>query len=75
MSMTKFILILQICSALSRPCLPPLTDPEIYNSWLECGNAGLTTSLNVVNSLEPKDIEKNRIYIQFTCREVEAPDI
>jgi len=75
MSMTKFILILQICSALSDPCLPPNSDPEIYNSWLECGKVGFNQGLNVMNSLESNDIEENRIYIKFTCLEVESSDI
>ena len=71
----KFILILQICSALGGSCLPPISDPEIYSSWLKCGRAGFEQGLNVINSLEPGDIEESRIYIKFTCQEVESSDI
>ena len=71
----KFILILQICSVLGGSCLPPISDPEIYSSWLKCGKAGFEQGLNVINSLESEDIEESRIYIKFTCQEVESSDI
>lgn len=73
--MTKFILVLQICSALYTPCLAPIQDPTFYDTWRNCGIAGYEQGLNVFESLELETIEDSRIYIKFMCKEVESPDI
>ena len=73
--MTKFILVLHICSTLYAPCLPPIQDPTFYDTWLNCGIAGYEQGLNIFESLESGTIEDSRIYIKFTCEEVESSDI
>jgi len=73
--MTKFILVLQICSALYTPCLHPIQDPTLYDTWQNCGIAGYEQGLDVFKSLESKTIEDSRIYVKFKCEEVKSPNI
>ena len=34
--MTKFVLVLSVCSFLTGDCRAPVQPPIVYNSWAEC---------------------------------------
>ena len=48
----------------------PVTDPKEYDSWGECGMAGYVSSINLLKSMNSEYINTKRIYIAFTCKEI-----
>ena len=71
----KFLLIIQICSSIYNGCLTPLNDPYSYNSWKDCGLAGYEQTMNIMKELDSSLVNKDKIYIRFSCEEVESSDI
>ena len=71
----KFILILQICSVLGGSCLPPISDPEIYSSWLKCGRIVVSKisyllypSILILISLGVEGLFKEHVFFPVSCR-------
>ena len=50
----------------------PVTDPKEYDSWGECGMAGYKSSIELLNNMKPENINSMRIYIGFTCKEINS---
>ena len=45
--MTKFILLIQVCSFLTGVCKPTVENTKLYNSWNECVVAAHIQSMNI----------------------------
>ncbi len=67
----KFILILNICSAVYSNCLPPITDNFVFNSWQECANAGYLRAIEETNKMDSNVVNINQVVINFKCLPVE----
>ena len=67
----KFILILNICSAVHFNCLPPIEDNFVFNSWQECANAGYLRAIQETNKMDSGIVNRNRLVINFMCNPVE----
>jgi len=67
--MVKFILILQMCYATQNMCLPPMELTTIYSSYKECGLAGYNQSSSIIQEMDSKLINDNKILIKFWCLE------
>ena len=67
----KIILIMLVCSFLSVPsvCMPPITFPEVYDSWLECSKAAHVQSLELLRGFDPDFINKNKAGMKYMCRQ------
>ena len=63
----KFILIIQICSIISSSCMPPIEISPGYEEYSKCTLDGYTKSLEFLNALEEKTINKQQIYTKFYC--------
>tara|TARA_A100001515_G_scaffold126374_1_gene111582 strand:- start:357 stop:569 length:213 start_codon:yes stop_codon:yes gene_type:complete len=63
---TKFLLVLQICSALHGNCLPQQT-VDLYDSWYGCAKAGLSETITLLDIIGEDMINNNRIIITFSC--------
>ena len=46
--MTKYLLILQVCSFLTGECKPPVEMEQKYNSWYECAAAGQINGIKIL---------------------------
>ena len=46
--MTKFILILSVCSFLTGECKNPVQPPVVYNDWAECAADASVKSLELL---------------------------
>ena len=46
--MTKFILILSVCSFLTGECKNPIQPPVVYNDWAECAADASVKSLELL---------------------------
>ena len=69
----KILLTLFICSYVQGACLQPYEWPEQYNSMYDCMQAGYKHSQNKMKEIGRVEVNKNQIYIRFTC--VPAPSI
>ena len=66
----KFILILNICSAVHLNCLPAIYDTFVFNSWKECANAGYQRSIEEINKIDSGILNRNKVLVNFKCEEV-----
>ena len=69
--MTKWALILIICSSQSNTCLPPIEYPIKYNDGYDCMVAGYKESLLETEQIGRKEINEYNIYIKFGCNPVD----
>ena len=68
--MTKYILVLIICSMNTNTCIPPQIMPTHYSNIYECFLDGYEQSKNKMIEIGKEEVSKHRISIRFTCREV-----
>lgn len=66
----KFLLIITMCSSIYKSCMPPVDVAPLYNSHYECAYAGYTMSADIIKNLKEEQVNKDRIYISFVCKEV-----
>jgi len=62
----KFLLTIQICSALMQQCTPPL-DVGVYNSHYDCATAGFIKGMGVLRELGEEYTNENRMLMNFSC--------
>ena len=67
----KFMLILKVCSVVHLNCLPPIQDNFVFNSWLECVNAGYLRSIQTTNEMDSGIVNRNQVVVNFSCQSVE----
>ena len=68
--MTKYLLILQVCSFLTGECKPPVEKEQKYNSWYECAAADSLNSLTLLQEEETKAINEYKLSVKYGCFEV-----
>ena len=65
----KYFLILWVCSAINGSCIvPPISIPETFNSHNECVAAGYAEGYNVVEAIDKKIAEEQRLFVAFNCK-------
>ena len=67
--MIKFLLVMQICSGLYGNCMPEQIMLE-HDTWSECSRQGTINTLATIDMLGDDYINTNKLYVKFTCREV-----
>ena len=71
--MTKFILMIWVCSFLGgQKCLPPIESPTMYNSWYECSRAAHQESLKIISKLGYRVVNKDQIAMKYRCKEASS---
>ncbi len=65
--MVKFLLLIQICSALDGSCLPQQA-VNVSDSWYQCAREGTKETIALMDSIGEPLINRNRLYITFTCQ-------
>ncbi len=60
---------MQICSGLYGNCMPEQTFLE-HDTWSECSRQGTINTLATIDMLGDDYINTNKLYVKFTCREV-----
>jgi len=64
----KYFLILWVCSAIDGSCITPaIQNPQPFNSHYECVKSGYVLGLEMIQSMDKKLVEKNRIFVPFNC--------
>ena len=68
--MTKFILMIWVCSFLGgQQCLPPIESPTMYDSWYECSRAAHQESLKIMSKLGYTVVNKDQVAMKYRCKE------
>ena len=68
--MTKYLLILQVCSFLTGDCRPSVEAEQKYNSWYECAAAGSLNSLTLLQEEGKETINKYKLSVKYGCYEI-----
>jgi len=72
--MTKFILIIWVCSFLGNQpaCLPPMEYPKQFDSWYDCSRTAHSETLLMMSKMGYKYVNDNKIAMSYSCRLVES---
>jgi hypothetical protein len=65
----KFLLVIQICSALMQQCTEPL-QMNTYNSHYDCATAGFLKGITVLRELGVEYSNENKMLMNFSCQEL-----
>ena len=67
----KFLLIMQVCSALHMSCMDTM-EVGMYITHFDCATAGYLNAITTVQRMGPEMINKDRIIIRFSCNPVSS---
>ena len=67
----KFLLIMQVCSALHMSCLDPM-EVGIYKTHFDCATAGYLNAIGLTREVGEDISNRDRITIKFECKPVTA---
>ena len=67
----KFLLVMQICSAINLQCMPDVVVGS-YHTHFDCATAGYLNAMSTVQRMGPEMINKDRIIIRFSCNPVSS---
>ena len=62
----KFLLIMQVCSALHLSCMDEMTAGE-YRTHFDCATAGYLNAMGLMRELGQAEVNKNKLQCQFKC--------
>ena len=65
----KFLLIMQVCSALHLSCMNEMTAGE-YKTHFDCATAGYLNAMGLTQELGQEEVDRSRVTIKFECRPV-----
>ena len=64
--MTKYMLIMKICSVLQGQCLPEY-NAGAHNSWYDCAAVGTMMTASALSEMGPDMVNDQKIYVTFKC--------
>ena len=67
----KFILVWQLCSLITNTCIPPYTDRNYLDSYVECAIAGAEKVIEVANK-DKKTFDEQKLMVRYWCNEDNA---
>ena len=65
----KFLLIIQVCSALHMSCMDSMEAGQ-YSTHFDCATAGYLNAMGLTQELGQEEVDRSRITIKFECRPV-----
>ena len=63
----KFLLIIQVCSALHMSCMDSMEAGQ-YSTHFDCATAGYLNAIGMTRELGQTIVDRDRITIKFECR-------
>ena len=67
----KFLLIMQVCSALHMSCMDTM-EVGMYKTHFDCATAGYLNAIGLTREIEERVVIRDRITIKFECRPITA---
>jgi hypothetical protein len=68
----KFLLIIQICSALIQQCTEPVEIYPLYSSHYDCATGGFLRGITVVREIGEEEVNNKNILVNFACIKQES---
>ncbi len=65
----KFLLIMQVCSALHMSCMDPM-DAGKFPTHFDCATAGYLNAMGLNEEVGREVVNRDRITIKFECRPI-----
>ena len=65
--MTKFFLMLKVCSVLDGTCVPE-RNVGLYDTWHQCARQGTVETLILLDTMGEELVNKNKLYVAFSCQ-------
>ena len=62
----KFLLIMQVCSALHMACMDEMPAGE-YKTHFDCATAGYLNAIGLMRELGEDEVNRSQITVQFKC--------
>ena len=63
----KFLLIMQVCSALHMSCMNEMPAGE-YKTHFDCATAGYLNAMGLMREVGHEVVNRDQITVQFKCR-------
>jgi len=68
----KFLLVLHVCSLLTKTCPNMMYPREIYDSHFDCAIAGYTQAKELMLKMPKNLVNESKVAIKFECKEFTA---
>ena len=68
----KFLLIMQVCSALHMSCMNDMPAGE-YKTHFDCATAGYLNAMGLMREVGEAEVNRSQISIQFKCMMTGSP--
>jgi len=65
----KFVIIMQICSALSGTCQEAYKPAIQFGTFYDCGIGGYSIAGSTIKKIDRELVEKDKLYVRFGCIE------
>ena len=65
----KFVIIMQICSALLGTCQEAYKPAIQFGTFYDCGISGYSIAGSAIKKIDRELVEKDKIYVRFGCIE------
>ena len=65
----KFLLIMQVCSAMQMSCMDRM-DAGMYKTHFDCATAGYLNAIGLTREVGEEVVNRDRITIKFECRPI-----
>ena len=65
----KFLLIMQVCSALHLSCMNEMPAGE-YSTHFDCATAGYLNAIGLTREVGQDVVNRDRITVKFECRPI-----
>ena len=65
----KFVLIMQLCSALSGTCQEAYKPAIQFGTFYDCGISGYSIASSTIKKMDRELVEKDKLYVRFGCIE------
>jgi len=69
--MIKFLLIMQVCSAIQMSCMDSMIAGE-YTTHFDCATAGYLNAMGLTREIGQDVVDRDRITIKFECKPVSS---
>ena len=66
--MTKFILLMWLCSGVAQDCKPIITPYTIFNSYRECSIYGYQHTVDILTKMSEEKTERWQIHTRFLSK-------
>ena len=67
----KFLLIMQVCSAMQMSCMDRM-EVGMYKTHFDCATAGYLNAIGMTRELGQTVVDRERITIKFECKPVSS---